>query len=69
MRAESIVITTDTGVTKVNPALTAMMTLGTQLRNSCREFGLTPSSEQSLGSTAKRDSGSDPYAQDAAAQA
>lgn len=33
-----------------NPAQTVLETAATQLRNSCREFGLTPASEQSLAS-------------------
>ncbi|OKH70806.1 hypothetical protein EB72_24745 [Mycobacterium sp. SWH-M1] len=45
-----------------NPAQTIVETAAVQLRNSCREFGLTPASEQNLKSG--RPAESDEYAED-----
>jgi P27 family predicted phage terminase small subunit len=41
----------ETGCPRKNPALSAAETAGAQLLASCREFGLTPSSEQRLSAT------------------
>jgi P27 family predicted phage terminase small subunit len=42
-----------------NPALAAAEAAAAQLRASCREFGLTPSSEQNLGKPAQSDGNED----------
>jgi P27 family predicted phage terminase small subunit len=47
VRAEGVtVLNPQTGCRRKNPALSAAETAGAQLLASCREFGLTPSSEQ-----------------------
>jgi phage terminase small subunit len=51
----------ETGCARKNPALSAAETAGAQLLASCREFGLTPSSEQRLAA-APADDGGDPFA-------
>jgi P27 family predicted phage terminase small subunit len=69
VRATGItVVNPETGNVRKNPALTVVEVVGNQLLNSCREFGLTPSSEQRLPGSSKRDQGGDPFA-DSAAQA
>lgn len=66
VRANGIVlINPDNGRVYKNPALAAAEAAGQQLRASCREFGLTPSSEQNLGKPMGGDSDggeNDPYA-------
>lgn len=50
VRAEGVVLTNpENGRRYKNPALSAAEAAGQQLRASCREFGLTPSSEQNVG--------------------
>ena len=62
VRKRGIVVTNpETGHQHQNPALTASIALGKELRNSCREFGLTPSSEQNLGRAMDSDDGDDPF--------
>jgi hypothetical protein len=47
VHAQGITVTNpETGCPRKNPALSAAETAGAQLLASCREFGLTPSSEQ-----------------------
>lgn len=64
VRADGILLTNpDNGRRYKNPALSAMEAAAAQLRASCREFGLTPSSEQSLGRAAVEDDDTeDPFA-------
>jgi P27 family predicted phage terminase small subunit len=62
VRAEGVtVLNPQTGCPRKNPALGAAETAGAQLLASCREFGLTPSSEQRLAA-APADDGGDPFA-------
>jgi len=50
VRADGIVLTNpENGRRYKNPALSAAEAAAQQLRASCREFGLTPSSEQNIG--------------------
>jgi P27 family predicted phage terminase small subunit len=44
-----VLVNPDNGRKYKNPALAAAEAAGQQLRASCREFGLTPSSEQNVG--------------------
>lgn len=65
VREQGIVLTNpDNGRQYKNPALAAAESAGQQLRASCREFGLTPSSEQNLGKpmSGDGDDGEDPFA-------
>lgn len=65
VRENGVVLTNpDNGRQYKNPALSAAEAAGQQLRASCREFGLTPSSEQNLGAPMGGDGGGgeDPYA-------
>jgi P27 family predicted phage terminase small subunit len=62
VRADGVtVINPQTGCPRKNPALSAAETAGAQLLASCREFGLTPSSEQRLAAAPAEDDG-DPFA-------
>lgn len=65
VRADGILLTNpDNGRRYKNPALSAMEAAAAQLRASCREFGLTPSSEQNLGRpVAEDDDAEDPFGQ------
>jgi P27 family predicted phage terminase small subunit len=52
VRAEGVtLINPESGCPRKNPALSAAEVAGVQLLASCREFGLTPSSEQRLSAT------------------
>jgi P27 family predicted phage terminase small subunit len=66
VRAEGVVLTNpDNGRRYKNPALSAAEAAGQQLRASCREFGLTPSSEQNVGKPMSGNGGGaedDPFA-------
>ena len=64
VRAEGIVVyNPKTGQAHKNPALAAAEAASAQLRASCREFGLTPSSEQNLGRAKSSDEeDGDPFA-------
>lgn len=65
VRRDGIVVTNpDNGRQYKNPALAAVESAGQQLRASCREFGLTPSSEQNLGKpmSGDGDAEDDPFA-------
>jgi len=60
VRENGIVLTNpDNGRQYKNPALSAAEAAGQQLRASCREFGLTPSSEQNVGKPTRNISGED----------
>jgi P27 family predicted phage terminase small subunit len=62
VRAEGVTVSNpQTGCPRRNPALSAAETAGAQLLASCREFGLTPSSEQRLAAAPADDDG-DPFA-------
>lgn len=66
VRSEGIVLVNpDNGRVYKNPALSAAEAAGQQLRASCREFGLTPSSEQNVGKPMRGssdDADNDPFA-------
>lgn len=65
VRAFGITLTNpENGRTYKNPAQAVAEAAGQQLRASCREFGLTPSSEQNLGRPIKGNGGEgdDPFA-------
>ena len=66
VRADGVVLVNpDNGRKYKNPALAAAESAGQQLRASCREFGLTPSSEQNIGKPMRGtgdDAESDPFA-------
>lgn len=59
-----VLVNPDNGRQYKHPALSAAEAAGQQLRASCREFGLTPSSEQNVGAPRDRDGGAedDPFA-------
>jgi P27 family predicted phage terminase small subunit len=60
VRAEGVTaLNPQTGCPRGNPALSAAETAGAQLLASCREFGLTPSSEQRLAAVPADDDGGD----------
>jgi P27 family predicted phage terminase small subunit len=65
VRSDGItLVNPDSGRTYKNPALSAMEAAAQHLRASCREFGLTPSSEQNVGRAAvTEDDGEDPFGQ------
>lgn len=58
-----VLVNPDNGRIYKNPALAAAEAAGAQLRASCREFGLTPSSEQNLAKAPSGDGNetNDPY--------
>lgn len=58
-----VLVNPENGRIYKNPALAAAEAAGAQLRASCREFGLTPSSEQNLAKApgAGGDEEADPY--------
>jgi P27 family predicted phage terminase small subunit len=63
VRAEGVTVSNpQTGCPRRNPALSAAETAGAQLLASCREFGLTPSSEHRLAAASAEDDGDDPFA-------
>lgn len=53
VRRTGMSITTETGATKRNPAISAAIESANQLRGMAQEFGLTPSSEAKLGLLAR----------------
>jgi P27 family predicted phage terminase small subunit len=63
VHAQGITVTNpETGCPRENPALSAAESAGAQLLASCREFGLTPSSERQLAAAPADDDGGDPFA-------